>query len=161
MVVGKKCWGIVSALWLPFFPPQSLFNFYSKVRFGGGVMFTSLRKKKFCFRWLVFLFLKKRISVLSEKDYVYERLKFTWMVLRHGIVNCKSKLFTQFSKDWNGSLWSLRREEVTNHSADWHFNSLLYSDVLLQLLLSLFYIWRVWGGFIVILIPSTFKTLLS
>lgn len=79
------------------------------------------------------------------------------MVLRLGIVNCKSKLFTQFSKDWNGSLWSLRREEVTNHSADWHFNSLLYSDVLLQLLLSLFCIWRMWGGFIVIPIPSAFK----
>lgn len=79
------------------------------------------------------------------------------MVLRLGIVNCKSKLFTQFSKDWNESLWPLRREEVTNHSADWHFNSLLYSDVLLQLLLSLFCIWRMWGGFIVILIPSAFK----
>lgn len=146
----------------PFLPtPVSLqFLFKSKV-WGGGYVYIVKRKKKFCFRWLVFLFLKKRISVLSEKDYVYERLKFTWMVLRHGIVNCKSKLFTQFSKDWNGSLWSLRREEVTNHSADWHFNSLLYSDVLLQLLLSLFYIWRVWGGFIVILIPSTFKTLLS
>lgn len=81
------------------------------------------------------------------------------MVLRQGIVNCKSELFTQFSKDWNGSLWSLRREEVADHSADWHFNSLLYSDVLLQLLLSLFYIWRVWGDFIVIPIPSAFKTL--
>lgn len=81
------------------------------------------------------------------------------MVLRHSIVNCKSELFTQFSKDWNGSLWSLRREEVTHHSADWHFNSLLYSDVLLQLLLSLFFIWRVWGGFVVVPIPSAFKTL--
>ena len=55
------------------------------------------------------------------------------------------------------SLWPLRREEVTNHSADWHFNGLLYSDVLLQLLLSLFRIWRMWGGFIVIPIPSAFK----
>lgn len=48
-------------------------------------------------------------------------------------------------------------EEVTNYSADWHFNSLLYSDVLLQLLLSLFCIWRMWGGFIVTPIPSAFK----
>lgn len=98
-----------------------------------------------------------RVAILSENDYIYERAKFTWMVLRLGIVNCKSKLFTQCSKDWNGSLWSLRREEVTNHSADWHFNSLLYSDVLLQLLLSLFCIWRMWGGFIVTPIPSAFK----
>lgn len=104
-----------------------------------------------------FPFFKSSCSV--RKKTVYERLKFTWMVLRHGIVNCKSELFTQFSKDWNGSLWSPRREEVTDHSADWHFNSLLYSDVLLQLLLSLFYIWRVLGGFIVIPIPSAFKTL--
>lgn len=120
----------------PLFPPFFL-NFYSEVSF---LFLIIKRKRKFYFRWLIFrfLFFVLRVAVLSKKDYVTEQLKFTWMVLRHGIVNCKSKLFIQFSKDWNGSLWSLRREEVTDHSAAWHFNSLLYSDVLLQLLLSLF-----------------------
>lgn len=67
--------------------------------------------------------------------------------------------FYQFSRDWSGSLQSLGRQEVAQHSEDWHFNSLLYTDVLLQLLLSLFYIWRAWGGFVVVPIPSAFKIL--
>lgn len=130
------------------------FLFKSKV-----CIFKLIIKKKRNFTldgWFSFFL---RVAVLLEKDLFYERLKFTWMVLRRGIVSCKSKLFTQFSKDWNGSLWSLRREEVADHSADWHFNSLLHGDVLLQLLFSLFYICRAWGGFIVIPIPSAFKTL--
>lgn len=85
MIVRRKCWSIDSALWLPFRPSL---NVYSKVRI---FYIFNQEKGKFHFRWSFSCFFL-RADLLSEKEYVYERLKFTWMVLRQCIVNCKSKL---------------------------------------------------------------------
>lgn len=63
------------------------FLFKSKV-----CIFKLIIKKKRNFTldgWFSFFL---RVAVLLEKDLFYERLKFTWMVLRRGIVSCKSKL---------------------------------------------------------------------